>query len=58
MRLSNKKKQTLLFAIQTSSTDFLNKSENKKLIFINFVKNQLDINIDPCDIVEIRELYN
>ena len=44
--------------IISSSTDFLNKSENKKSEFINFVKNQLNIDIDPYDVVAIHELPN
>ena len=44
--------------IISSSTDFLNKSDNKKSEFINFVKNQLNIDIDPYDIVAIHELPN
>ena len=39
MILSNTQKKKNI--IISSSTDFLNKSENKKLEFINFVKNQL-----------------
>ena len=45
MRLSNTQKKTNI--IISSLTDFLNKSENKKSEFINFVKNQLNIDIDP-----------
>ena len=44
--------------IISSSTDFLNKSDNKKSEFINFVKNQLNIDIDPYDVVAIHELPN
>ena len=44
--------------IISSSTDFLNKSDNKKSEFINFVKNQLYIDIDPYDVVAIHELPN
>ena len=60
MRLRNtQKKQTLLFHLQILTlTDFLNKSENKKSEFINFVKNQLNIDIDPYDVVAIHELPN
>ena len=36
----------------------LNKSDNKKSEFINFVKNQLNIDIDPYDVVAIHELPN
>ena len=52
MRLSNTKKKTNF--IISSSTYFLNKFENKKSEFINYVKNQLNINIDPYDVVEIH----
>ena len=55
MRFSNTQKKTNI--IISSSTDFLNKSENKKSEFINFVKHQLNIDIDPND-VEIHELPN
>ena len=44
--------------IISSSTDFLNKSDNKKSEFINFVKNQLNIDNDPYDVVAIHELPN
>ena len=40
------------------STDFLNKSENKKSEFINFIKNQFNINIDTYAVVVIHELPN
>ena len=57
MRFSNTQKKTNI--IISSSTDFLNKSENKNSEFINFVKNQLSIiNIDPYDVVAIHELPN
>ena len=56
MRLSNTQKKTNI--IISSSTDFLNKSENKKSEFINVVKNQLNIDIDPYDFVAIHELPN
>ena len=44
--------------IISSSTDFLNKSDNKKSEFINLVKNQLNIDIDPYNFVAIHELPN
>ena len=56
MRLSNTQKKTN--SIISSSTDFLNKSENKKSEFINFVKNKLNIDIDPYDVLAIHELPN
>ena len=56
MRLSNTQKKTNI--IISSSTDFLNKSDNKKSEFVNFVKNQLNIDIDPYDVVAIHVLPN